>query len=180
MIGTKDVPQDLKDKILKRTEFKISIDTLTVWTIAVKDPEDFRRLMTALIDFCRDFTVPDFSDAKDPALLKQLFKMEAAKQKNAAIKYATMCIKNTDSGRKGGQASAKRTQANAKRTRADNDNDNDIDSGHGHGLGIGIGSEEPDTDTDNDHPTSPAPEGGSSSEIVGEKLPQNFWGDEDV
>lgn len=179
----KTIAPDLMEKIQHRTEFKISMETIEIWEAAVKEPSDFEMLMLAIVHYCRDFTEPDFSKAKDRRLLERLFRQEAAKQRNSALKYAEICMKRSEAGKKGRRASVKQETAsdsNCLHLTADNDNDNDIDSGHGHGLGIGIGSEEPDTDTDNDHPTSPAPEGGGSSEIVREKLPQNFWGDEDV
>ena len=161
-----------KEKILNRTEFKVKIDTLMVWSIAVKDPEDYRKLILGLTNYCKDLTPPDFSDAKDPALLNQFFKMEAEKQGRSAIKYARMCMERAKAGKKGGKANSKQVKANAKQKQADYDSES--------GSGSDIDIEDIDIDIGIDHPTSPAPEGGGSSEIVREKLPQNFWGDEDV
>lgn len=173
MIDKNKLDDELLEKIKKRSEFKIRIDTLTVWDVAVKDSDDFRMLISALRNYCKDMTWPDFSKAKDKKLLEQLFKMEAAKQGNSAIAYAKMCIKNTHSGKKGGQATAKRTQASAKRTEADNDNDIDND------FGSDIDIEDIDIDIDNDRSTSPCLSAGLSPE-EDRKLPPNFWGEENV
>ena len=154
---------EIMEKINNRTEFKIRMDMIDMWTAAIKDPEDFRIFMVALNNFCRNLSKPNFSEAKDRKLLETLFRLEMARQKGAAINYAKICIKNTQSGRKGGEATAKRTLPTAKRTRADKDYDLDQDLG----LGSDIGIEDIDTDIDK----------GSAEEKYIE-LPEGCW-DED-
>lgn len=164
---------EILEKINKRTEFKIRMDMIDMWAAAIKDPEDFRLFLTSLNNFCRNLEKPNFEGAKDPKLLNTLFKLESAKQRGSAICYAKMCIKNTQSGRKGGEATAKRTLPTAKRTRADKDYDL--------GLGSDIDIEDIDIDIEqeSDRPSGPALTGVPPAEEGIVLLPENFWDEEE-
>ena len=168
----KDISQNLMEKIQARTEIKIRMDTIEIWEAAIKEPEDFETLMLAIVRYCRDFSEPDFSKAKDQRLLKRLFNQEAAKQKNAAVRYAEICMKRSEAGKKGRRSSIKQVQANANK-RNHVSADNDID--YGHGLDI----EDIETDDELDRPAGPALTGvpPAKEEIV--MLPDGFWDEEE-
>lgn len=184
----KSITPEIMEKIKERAEFKIQMKLLKMWAKAIKDPEDFRLFIISLADYCEDLSEPKFSEANDPELLEMLFQLEAEKQRNAAISYAKICIKNTESGKKGGEANAKRlhekhSKANALRDRSDHD--------HGLGLGSDIDIEDIDIDIEqgSDQPAGHALTGRplangerierlpSGEEIV--LLPEDFWEKED-
>lgn len=167
----KDISPSLMEKIQNRTEIKIRMDTIEIWEAAIKEPEDFEMLMLAIVRYCRDFSEPDFSKAKDQRLLKRLFNQEAAKQKNAAVKYAEICMKRSEAGKKGRRASVKQTQANVNK-RNHVSADNAID--YGHGLDI----EDIETDDELDRPSGHALTGVPPAEEGIVLLPDNFWDEE--
>lgn len=174
----KKITPEIMEKLKERTEFKIQMKIIKMWAKAIKDPEDFRLFITSLADYCEDLREPEFSEANDPELLDMLFQLEAEKQRNAAISYARICIKNTESGRKGGEANAKRllekhSKANALRDRT------------GHDLDLGLGSDidiediDIDIERDSDRPAGPALTGvppAEKDEFI--QLPEGCW-DED-
>lgn len=171
------ITTDLMNKIQGRTEFKIRMDTVEIWEAAIKNPEDFEMLLLAIVRYCKDFSEPDFSKAKDQRLLKRLFDQEAAKQKNAAMKYAEICMKRSEAGKKGRRASVKQTQANANKSQqmtADNDNDIDHDLDiDTEGIGIDI-----EKGYGFDLPIGPAVTGGPPADKDERKyieVPEGFW-----
>lgn len=168
-----DLAQDVLEKIENRMEFKIDFETLNMWNVVVKDDRDFRILIMGLHKYCKHMEIPDFSGAKDPAMLKQLFQIEARKQGFKAVKYAEMCINNVRSGKKGGLSRAKKAaQASAsERLRSQADIDYDLDSESGSDI------EDIDIGTDI-NPASLVLTDSSPDE--GKELPNDFWEDSHV
>jgi hypothetical protein len=153
------------EKIENRMEFKIRFETLEVWNHAVKDDRDFRILINGIKEYCENLVMPDFKGAKDQALLLSLFKMEAERQSNQALKYARTCI-NRGKARKKGWDNPKNT--NVYNSIDDySDNVNDIDSD----------SDIEDIDIESESETASLAFTGSSPSQNEDTLPDNFWED---
>lgn len=153
------------EKIEKRMEFKIRFETLEVWNHAVKDDRDFRILINGIKEYCEKLVMPDFKGAKDQALLKSLFKMEAERQSNQALKYARTCINRGEARKRGWKEQKDTNEYNCIDNYSDNDNDIDSDS------------DIEDIDIESERESASLALTGSLPPQSEDALPENFWKD---